>query len=64
MRFKMTNLSHILQIKNISQAELARRLNITRMTVNIMTKKGIKSVKAAKRYAEILECSWLELIDE
>lgn len=64
MRCNMSNLSHFLQIKNISQAELARRLNITRMTVNIMTKKGIKSVKAAKRYAKILECNWLELIEE
>lgn len=59
----MTNLRRIRKEKKITQAEFARRLNISRSAICQAEKKGIRYAKAAQRYAIILNCGWRELLD-
>ena len=49
--------------RNIKQIELARRLNVTRSSVNHNEKRGIYGVKTAELYAAILDCRPEELMD-
>lgn len=59
----MTALGRLRKQARISQAELARRMKISRAAVNIAEKKGIRNVAAAERYAAILLCRPHELMD-
>ena len=49
--------------KNIREAELARMLKISRSAVCDIEKKGIRSITTAKKYAVILNCNPLELLE-
>ncbi|UDQ98923.1 helix-turn-helix transcriptional regulator [Lentisphaerota bacterium WC36G] len=60
----MSALHDMIAIKKISQAELAKRLNISQPAVSVMAKKGIINVKTARRYAKALKCNPILLLDE
>ena len=60
----MSALHDMIAIKKISQAELARRLNISQPAVSVMAKKGIFNVNTARRYAKALRCNPILLLDE
>lgn len=59
----MRKLREIRQRQGMRQAELARQLNVSRSSVCIAEKKGIRTTETAKRYAAILDCDWRELLD-
>ena len=59
----MTALKEMRIRRNIKQSELARRLNVTRSSVNHNEKRGISCVKTAELYAAILHCRPEELMD-
>lgn len=59
----MTALKRMRIRRNIKQIELARRLNVTRSSVNHNEKRGIYGVKTAELYAAILDCRPEELMD-
>ena len=60
----MTRLKRLRQEKKISGAELARRLRISRASVCIAEKKGLRNVAAAHRYATVLGCDWRDLLED
>ena len=60
----MTSLKRIRLEKKIKAAEVAKKLNVTRQSVCIAEKKGVRNVCAARRYAEVLGCDWRELFDD
>lgn len=59
----MTRLKEQLEKSGISQAELAKRINRKMSTVSLAVKLGIKTCSAAKRYARVLNCNPLDLIE-
>ena len=59
----MTALKRMRIRRNIKQIELAKRLNVTRSSVNHNEKRGIYGVKTAELYAAILDCRPEELMD-
>ena len=59
----MTNVKMIRIKKNIREAELARMLKISRSAVCDIEKRGSRSITTAKKYALILNCNPLELIE-
>ena len=60
----MTKLKKIRLSRKIKAIEVAKRLNITRQSVCIAEKKGIRNASAARRYAAVLGCDWRELFDD
>ncbi len=59
----VTTLKRIRENLGISQAELARRINVSRASVNMAEKKGLRNICAAQRYARALNCNPLDLIE-
>lgn len=59
----MTNVKMIRIKKNISGAELAKMLKISRAAVCDIEKKGIRSITTAKKYAAVLNCNAIELLE-
>lgn len=59
----MTSLKKIRLARKIKACELAKRLGITRQSVCLAEKKGIRNVAAAIRYAAVLDCDWRDLMD-
>ena len=59
----MTKLEKVMNDRGMSQAELARRLQITRQCVCIAVKNGIRNAAAASRYAAVLRCQAIDLIE-
>jgi len=49
--------------RNIRPCKLADELGITRAAVSQQLKRGVKSMRVAKRYATVLKCNPLLLID-
>ena len=43
--------------------EIAEKLQITAQTVQQQEKRGIRTARIARRYAEALGCDWKELLD-
>ena len=44
--------------------EVAERLHLTAQTVQQQEKRGIQSIRTARRYAAVLCCNWKDLLDE
>ena len=59
----MKKLQIILQKRKLSYAEVARTLGFSRVTVHDQAKRGIQTIKTAKKYAAALGVDWQELID-
>lgn len=59
----MTRLKKIRTQQGIRAAELAKKLRVTRSSICIAEKKGIRNVKTAQRYAKALGCSPAELLE-
>ena len=59
----MSMLAQMVEGRKIRQCELASELGITRAAVSQQLKHGIKSIRVAKRYAEVLKCNSLFLLD-
>ncbi len=59
----MSMLSQMVAGRKIRQCELASALGITRSAVSQQLKSGIKSIRVAKKYARILRCNPLFLLD-
>ena len=61
----MSKLKSMRLKSKIRQAELARRLNVSRASVNDMEKKGIKKPSTAVKYAQALPgVRWQDLLEE
>ncbi|MBR2509596.1 MAG: helix-turn-helix transcriptional regulator [Lentisphaeria bacterium] len=58
----MSKLKAILKEKGISQVQVANALGVTKGAVNAHVKNGIRNIEVAKRYAAILDVSWMKLI--
>ena len=59
----MKKLQVILQERRLSYAELARNMRVSRVTVYDQSKRGIQTIKTAKKYAAALGVDWQDLID-
>lgn len=59
----MSKLKQIRLKLKIRQVELARMLNISRASVNITEKAGIRYTATAKRYARVLGCKPSDLLE-
>ena len=59
----MTKLEKMIQYRGLSQAEVARRLQVSRQCVCLAVKKGIRTAAAASRYAAVLSCQAIDLIE-
>ena len=44
--------------------EVAEKLNLTAQTVQQQEKRGILSIRTARRYATALCCNWRDLLDD
>ena len=59
----MTNLKKVRKSKNITQEELAKRLNISQTSISEMEKKGVFNIKTATKYAKALKCKAIAIIE-
>ena len=59
----MTALGKVVKARNVKQVTLASRLGISKAAVSMQIKKGIKTVKTANKYGEVLECNPFFLLD-
>ncbi len=63
MEVMMTKLQDMRKKRGLRQAELARRLQVSRQCVCIAEKKGIRNADAAERYAQVLQCRPADLME-
>ena len=63
MEVTMTKLQDMRKKRGLRQAELARRLQVSRQCVCIAEKKGIRNADAAERYAQVLQCRPADLME-
>ena len=59
----MSNLKKIITLRGLRMVEIAKKAGMKYKTVNRQCITGIKTTRVAKRYAEVLKCSPLELLD-
>lgn len=59
----MTNLKMALKKNSMSQTELAKKCGVSLSLCNSHVRFGIKTIRVAQRYATILQCNPLKLID-
>lgn len=59
----MTKLKEFRKLRRLKLRELGERLGITPQTVYQQETTGIKTIRVAKRYAKVLGCSPLDLMD-
>jgi hypothetical protein len=59
----MTNLKKILKQRAVSQTDFARKGGLSLSLVNAHACRGIKTIRVAQRYATLLNCDPLKLID-
>ena len=59
----MSKLGKVMKAKGISQAELARSMGFSRVTVGDQVKRGIRNIATAKKYASYLGVEWTEIVD-
>lgn len=59
----MTKLKKMRKDKKLRLRNLAEALGVSIITVWQKERDGIKTVKVARRYAEVLGCDWQDLID-
>ncbi len=59
----MTQLKKKRKEKKLRLREIADALGVSIITVWQKERDGIKTVKVARKYAEVLGCDWQDLID-
>jgi len=59
----MSMLEKLIVGRKIRQCEIATQLGISRSAVSQQVRNGIKNISVAKRYAKILNCNPLFLLD-
>ena len=59
----MTQLEKMIRSRGLNQAEVARRLQVSRQCVCIAVKRGVRNAAAATRYAAVLDCRAIDLIE-
>lgn len=59
----MSMIAKMVTGKNIKQCEIATQLGISRSAVSQQLKHGIKNIEVAKKYAKIIKCNPLFLLD-
>lgn len=60
----MSSLTLIRKRCGLRLRQVAEQLDLTIQTVQQQEKRGIRSVRTAKRYAEVFNCDWRELFDD
>ena len=59
----MSRLKRKIKTCGKTQMEIAKQIGIDRKTVNRQCRDGIRTVRVARRYAEILKCPPQELLE-
>lgn len=59
----MNALEQMVKAKKIPQKNIADHLGISRAAVSMQIKKGIRSLRTAKKYAQVLDCNPFFLMD-
>jgi predicted XRE-type DNA-binding protein len=59
----MTALEEVIKARSIKQAKLASTLGISKSAVSMQAKKGIKTIRTAIKYGEVLNCNPFFLLD-
>ena len=59
----MSRLKKKIKTCGMTQMEIAKQIGIDRKTVNRQCRDGIRTVRVARRYAEILKCAPQELLE-
>lgn len=59
----MSNLKKIIIQRGLRMVEVAKKAGLKYKTVNRQCITGIKTTRIAKRYAEVLKCDPLKLLD-
>ena len=59
----MTKLTKVMSMKKITQSLLAKKLGISQSAVSKNAKRGIKTISTAKKYATVLKCSPLSVLE-
>ena len=60
---EMSRLKRKIKTCGMTQMEIAKQIGIDRKTVNRQCRDGIRTVRVAQRYAEILKCTPQELLE-
>ncbi len=60
---EMSRLKKKIKTCGMTQMEIAKQIGIDRKTVNRQCRDGIRTVRVARRYAEILKCRPQELLE-
>ena len=60
----MTSLALARRQAGLCLREVAEKLKITAQTVQQQEKRGIQSIRTARRYAAVLGCNWRDLLDD
>ena len=59
----MTALNEAIRARNIKQTALASKLGISKSAVSIQVKNGIKTIRTANKYGDVLKCNPSFLLD-
>ena len=59
----MTALKEVIKARGVKQAALASRLGISKSAVSMQARKGIKTIRTAAKYGEVLKCNPFFLLD-
>ena len=60
----MTSLALTRRRAGLCLREVAEKLQVTAQTVQQQEKRGIRSIRTARRYAAALGCDWRDLLDD
>ena len=60
----MTSLALARREAGLCLREVAEKLQVTAQTVQQQEKRGIRSIRTARRYAAVLGCDWRDLLDD
>jgi len=59
----MSRLEEMIKVRRIKQTKLAVELKISKSAVSQQVKGGIKTIKTARKYAGVIGCNPLLLLD-
>ena len=62
-RLRMTALKKVRITQKLRLRQVAEKLNVTPQTVWKHENYGIKTPRIAQRYAKVLNCNWLDIIE-
>lgn len=60
----MTRLAIQRRKRGLRLREVGEKLGLTAQTVQQQEKRGIQSLRTARRYADALSCDWRDLLDD